>query len=160
MKKALLIAVVIVCVATVTACSPDSDSKEALASMFVPVDVKPLTLNEEGYDRFDEKIVDFIGKELERDEAVYDAMVVQNENEILVAYKVHQLKRFNMEKIEADLNNRLEEEFPKYDFYVTSDTKIFLEAVELAVHVNQEGYPKEKAKIWFDKIVELEKEQT
>lgn len=160
MKKALIVAGIFACIVTVSACTPDSDSKEAFVSMFVPVDVNPVTLNEEGYDKFDEKLVNFIGKELEQDESVYDAMVVQNENEILVAYKVHQLKRFNMEKIEADLNNRLEKDFPDYDFYVTSDSKIFLEAVELAVHVDKENYPKDKAKHWFDKIVKLEKEQT
>lgn len=160
MKKALMVVGIFACILTVSACSPDSDSKEALASMFAPVDVKPITLNEEGYDRFDEKLVDFIGKELERDDAVYDAMVIQNGDEILVSYKVHQLQRFNMEKIEAGLNDRLEKEFPSYNFYVTSDSKIFLEAVELAVHVDKENYPKDKAKAWFDKIVELEKEQT
>lgn len=161
MKQILLLAMVLIATtATLSACSPDSDSEEALASLFVPVDLEPVTLNEEGYDRFDEQLVTFIQEELERDDKIHDAMVIQNGDDILVAYKVRQLSRFNMEKIESDVNKMLEKNFPSYNFIVTSDFKIFLEAVELAVHVDQEDYPKDKAKVWFDKIVELEKEQT
>jgi len=62
---------------------------------------------------------------------IYDVAVVEGKEDILVAYKVKHLQRFNMKKIEKEVNEKLEKEYPKENFTVSSDYKIFLEAVRL-----------------------------
>ena len=140
---------------TLTSCKPDSDSEEAKASLFKSVDPKPLYIsgkNKAPLEKIKSKVRNF--------DEIHDVSVIQNDNQILVAYKVKHFNRFHMESIEKKLSNMLNNEFPKYEFLVSSDMKIFLEAIELTVHVQKENYPKKKAEKWFGNIVRLEKEQT
>ena len=78
----------------------------------------------------------------------------------MVAYKVKQMKRFKMKKIEKELNKKLTEKYSDRKFIVSSDFKIFLEAVELNEDLKDKKYSREKARKRFKKIIKLEKEKT
>ncbi len=137
-----------------TSCSPDSDSKNAKASLFKAVNPEPVFIGGEKAPLTD------IKKEVESFEELFDVAIIQNEQQILVAYKVKHMQRFRMKDIERDLKKDLQGKFPGNEFLVSSDMKIFLEAVELETHVHHQDYPKSKAKKWFRNIVDLEKETT
>lgn len=93
-------------------------------------------------------------------EPVYQVVVIKGEHETLVAYKVKQLHRFNMKKIEKDIQERLNKQYPDEDFVISSDFKIYLEASELYERTKQPNYPEEKEKKQLQKIIKLKKELT
>lgn len=91
---------------------------------------------------------------------VYDVAIVKGKKDTVVAYKVKHMHRFKMKQIEKDINQRLEKKFPKEDFVISSDYKIFLEVIEL---INDEKDPKhsdKKAEKKLYNIIELKKELT
>ena len=136
-------------------CAGDSSSKEAIRSLISSVDMDPVYL---GGDK--EAPLEKIKKTVADHDEIYDVAVVQNGKDILVAYKVKHLKRFKMASIDKDLTSDLNKRFKGYDIVISSDMKIFLEVVELIVQVQDKGYSKKKAKKWFGKIENLEKEMT
>lgn len=153
--KRLTMAAALVFVMVVGGCSGDSDSAEANKSLVSSVNQEPVYLG--GYKQAP---IEKIDKTVEANNEIYDVAVVQKGKEILVVYKVKHLKRFRMKQIEKRIKDKLQSEYKDYSFIVSSDMKIFLEAVELIVHVRDENYPKKKAQKWFSDIVELQKEMT
>ena len=100
-----------------------------------------------------------IKKEVEKSDAIYDVAVIQGDKENLVVYKVKHLQRFRMKKIEKEVNTMLEKKFPDENFIVSSDYKIFLEAVKLGEKMNKDpNFTKEKAQKRLEEIIELKKE--
>ncbi|MDF2535717.1 MAG: sporulation protein [Bacillales bacterium] len=153
-RKSFLYIIVLVTL-ILASCTPDSDSHEAKASLFKSVNPKPVYLSGK-----DKAPLDKIKTDVSNLEEIFDVSVIQKGNQILVAYKVNHLNRFRMESIEQKITKKLSRDFPKYQFLVSSDMKIFLEAIELTVHVQKENYSKKKAEKWFGNIVQLQKEQT
>ncbi|MEH7177463.1 sporulation protein [Neobacillus vireti] len=72
-----------------------------------------------------------IKKEVSDYDEIYDVAVVKGKKATLVVYKVKHMQRFNMKKIEKNLTKSLEDKYPKDEFTVSSDYKIFLEATRL-----------------------------
>ncbi|MDQ0174615.1 YhcN/YlaJ family sporulation lipoprotein [Bacillus chungangensis] len=105
-----------------------------------------------------------VGDKIERDieeiPAIYDTAIVENEKRVIVAYKVRHLQRFNMRKIEKKLNKKLESRYPKKQFIVSSDYKIFLEAVRLKEALQSGEISKKEAEKRFKKIISLSSELT
>lgn len=101
-----------------------------------------------------------VKKEVAGLDGIYDVVVVQNGKKVLVAYKVNHMRRFQMKKIENNVNERLNKTFKGYEFIVSSDYKIFLEAVRLNEMLMDKDVPEKKAKEKFDKIESLQKELT
>src|SRR3954447_10076390 len=101
-----------------------------------------------------------IKEEVQTLDDIYDVAVVKGEKEVLVVYKVKHLRRFHMKKIEKDVQSRLEKKYPDDEFVVSSDYKIFLEAVRLGEKMKDPNYPKKKAKQELDQIILLKKELT
>lgn len=101
-----------------------------------------------------------IKEEVQTLDDIYDVAVVKGEEEILVVYKVKHLRRFHMKKIEKDVQTRLEKKYPDAEFVVSSDYKIFLEAVRLGEKMKDPTYSKKKAKQELDQIILLKKELT
>ena len=71
-----------------------------------------------------------IKKDVEHLDYIYDVAVIKGENEDLVVYKVKHFQRFQMKKIEKEVNEILEKRYPEENFIVSSDYKIFLEAFD------------------------------
>lgn len=89
---------------------------------------------------------------------VYDVAVVKGEKNTLVAYKVRHLYRFKMKKIEKGINEMLEKRYPIEKFAVSSDYKIFLEAVRLKEKIGSKGFSDQRAEKRLKQIIKMAKE--
>ena len=70
------------------------------------------------------------------------------------------MQRFRMKDIEKKLNAMLEKRYPDENFVVSSDYKIFLEAIKLGKKMEDPNFPKKKANEELNKIIKLKKELT
>jgi hypothetical protein len=141
----------------ITGCSKDEKSKEAKLALIKTTNPHPAVLNETKKEfQFSEELHKYVLSFPE----IYDAAIITGKKNILVAYKVKHLHRFRMKKIEKELKKKLEKKYPNHTFVVSSDYKIFIEAVELNEKLKDPNYSREKAKKRFKKILKLQKEQT
>ncbi|EKN68817.1 hypothetical protein BABA_12221 [Neobacillus bataviensis LMG 21833] len=86
---------------------------------------------------------------------LYDIAVVKGKKDTLVAYKVKHLHRFKMKKIEKRVTKRLNEKFPKEEFTVSSDYKIFLETLRLDEKMHSKKFSRHEAEKRFKEIVKM-----
>ncbi|GAA0325409.1 hypothetical protein GCM10008967_15050 [Bacillus carboniphilus] len=105
-------------------------------------------------------VAEMVEKDIEKYEAIYDVMVIKGDKEILVAYKVKHFERYHMKKIEKDLEKMLEDHYPDENFTLSSDYKIFLEAVKLKNKMKDPSFSEEQAEKKFHEILKLQKELT
>lgn len=140
-----------------TSCNSDATRHSGLA-LLQKSNPTPMLLEENTKEELD--LVASIKKDVAKFEELYDVAVVKGEKEILVAYKVKHLERFHMVKIESKINQMLEKKYPKENFIVSSDYKIFLEAIELQDNMKSPNFTEKKAKDKFNEIIELKKELT
>jgi predicted RND superfamily exporter protein len=91
---------------------------------------------------------------------VYDVAVVKGKKDTLVAYKVKHLHRFKMDDIEKKMTAKLKRKYPKENFTVSSDYKIFLEAVKLQEEMDKPGFSDRDAEKRLQKIITLKDETT
>ncbi|RFU66744.1 YhcN/YlaJ family sporulation lipoprotein [Peribacillus glennii] len=151
----LLIQFVILLVAA--GCGNEERMKEgtALIQQTDPpaLDVRSTTYQKDG-------LPEKVKKEVAGIDGIYDVAVVQNGKKVLVAYKVNHMRRFQMKKIEKEVNTHLKKRFKDNEFIVSSDYKIFLETVRLNEMLMDQDVPKEKAKKKFKDIESLQKEMT
>jgi Sporulation lipoprotein YhcN/YlaJ (Spore_YhcN_YlaJ) len=105
-------------------------------------------------------VVQSIEHDVEKMKELYDVAVVKSNGDTLVAYKVKHLQRFRMKKIEKKMTKMLEEKYPDENFIVSSDYKIFIEAVELQEKMKDPNFTDKKAKKKLDKIIKLKNEMT
>jgi hypothetical protein len=81
--------------------------------------------------------------------------VVKGKEATLVVYKVKHMQRFRMKQIEKDLTKKLEEKYPKEQFTVSSDYKIFLEAVRLVERKDNGNLSGKQAEKRLNEIVKM-----
>lgn len=134
----------------------NSEEKDAQLALIKRTDPAPVTLvsHKKGADVSD------IEKSVESFEEIYDVSVIKGKKETLVVYKVKQMQRFQMKGIEKKLNTLLEKKYPDEDFIVSSDYKIFLEAVQLSNKMKDPKYSEKKANQELERIIELKKDLT
>jgi predicted small secreted protein len=101
-----------------------------------------------------------IRKDVEHLDYIYDVAVIKGENEDLVVYKVKHLQRFRMNGIEKEVTKILEKKYPEENFVVSSDYKIFLEAVRLGKKMEDPKFSKKDAQKRLEEIIKLKKELT
>lgn len=104
--------------------------------------------------------VDNIKKEVSSLPEVYDVAVIKGKKNTLVVYKVKHMYRFKMKSIESKINKTLEKEYPKENFKVSSDYKIFLEAVRLNEDKEKHNLSEKEAQNRLEKIIKLKDETT
>ena len=143
---------------TVTGCNMGKTSDESRISMIQTVNPEPTAI--EGTRKKDIEIAEEVKKEIQELPAIYDVAVIKGKEEILVAYKVEHMQRFHMKKIEKELNQKLEKKYPKEDFIVSSDFKVFIEAIELKDKMKDENFSGDDAEKRLQKIITLKKELT
>ena len=144
-------------VAIMVGCNSNLDEeKEAQLSMISKTNPTPINLSSQPNQS--NTTSKKIKEEVESIDSIYDVAVIKGKDKTLVAYKVKHLRRFHMKAIEKELKDKLEKEYPDEDFTVSSDYKIFLEAVRLGEKLKDPSYPKKKAKKELDKIINLSKE--
>jgi hypothetical protein len=153
MIKRLLI---FTCLIGLTACNQNQKGKDSQLALIKTTNPNPIVTDKA-------KSLTHV-KEIERDVSsfpeIYDVAVVKGQKDTLVAYKVKHLKRFRMKEIEKRLNKRLEKKFPKENFTVSSDYKIFLEAVRLNERMESPKFSSKAAEKQLKKIIKMTKEMT
>ncbi|WP_462409004.1 YhcN/YlaJ family sporulation lipoprotein [Neobacillus sp. Marseille-QA0830] len=133
-----------------TACSEKQQMKDSQLALMKTTDPKPIVTD--GKKSNDQ--VEKIKHEVSSFPEIYDVAVVKGKQGTLVAYKVKHMQRFNMRKIEQNITKKLEAEYSKEKFTVSSDYKIFLEVVRLNERM-QQGLSDQKAEKRFNEIVKM-----
>ncbi|EIJ81826.1 hypothetical protein PB1_02765 [Bacillus methanolicus PB1] len=108
----------------------------------------------------DKDVAEKVKKDVMSYKEIYDVAVVKGKEDILVVYRVKHLQRFRMKKIEKDINKLLEKKYPDENFTVSSDYKIFLEAVQLKEKMKDPDYSEKDAEDRLKRIISLKKELT
>ncbi|MDZ5470376.1 sporulation protein [Bacillus sp. 31A1R] len=157
MKKTATLMLTIFYLVSLSACNNDGPKTSGLA-LLQTTHPSPTILSENKDKEMD--VAKDVEREISKFKELYDVAVIKKDKEMLVAYKVKHLQRFRMKQIEKKMTKLLEEKYPKYTFIVSSDYKIFLEAVELHESMKNPNYSKKKAKERFDRIVKLRNELT
>ncbi|WP_257535649.1 YhcN/YlaJ family sporulation lipoprotein [Mesobacillus foraminis] len=143
---------------TISGCNLGKTSEESRVSLVQSVNPEPAAV--EGNKGNGLKTAEKVKKDIQAMPAIFDVAVIKGEKEILVAYKVKHMQRFQMKKIEKEINQKLEKNYPKETFIVSSDFKIFIEAIELKEKVKKNTYSKKQAEKQLQKIIKLKKELT
>lgn len=133
-------------------CADQEEKEDSRLALMKTTNPSPVQLQEKGAK------VSKIKKEVEDIEEIYDVAVVKGDHQILVAYKVKHLDRFRMKKIEKKLKKRLEKKYKDENFIVSSDYKIFLEAVRLREKIDAGKMSQKQAGKRLKEILSLKKE--
>jgi hypothetical protein len=134
-----------------SSCSQGQNEKDSQLALMKTTNPNPtVTEKNNGQDKAEK-----IEKEVESFDEIYDVAVVKGQEDTLVVYKVKHMQRFNMKKIEKNLNKNLEKKYPKENFTVSSDYKIFLEAVRLVERKNNGTLSDKQAEKRFNEIVKM-----
>ena len=143
-------------VAIMVGCNTNlKDDKQAQLSLINQINPTPINLMSQSNQ---ESSIKDIKEDVQSIDSIYDVAVIRGKDKTLVAYKVKHLKRFRMKAIEKEVNSILEEKYPDEDFTVSSDYKIFLEAIRLGEKLKDPKYPEKKAKKELNRIIGLSKE--
>jgi hypothetical protein len=138
-----------------TGCSQNQAEQESRMSLIKTTNPKPIQISNQKED-----IVDEVKKDVMEEDEIFDVAVIKGKKETLVVYKVKHLKRFRMDQIEKKVKKKLEDHFPKETIIVSSDYKIFMEALELSKRMKDPNFPQNKAEKELNKIIKLKNEQT
>jgi hypothetical protein len=140
-----------VCVTLLVSCSQGQTEKDSQLALVKTTNPNPtVTDKNNGQDK-----VESIEREVESIDEIYDVAVVKGKKATLVVYKVKHMHRFRMKQIEKDLNKKLEEKYPKEEFTVSSDYKIFLEAVRLVERKDNGSLSDKQAEKRLNEIVKM-----
>jgi hypothetical protein len=133
------------------ACTQNQPVKESQLALMKTTNPTPLsTERKKNRNRAED-----IKKDVSSLPEVYDVAVIKGEKDTLVVYKVKHMQRFKMKTIEKNLNKKLEEKHPKENFTVSSDYKIFLEAVRLNEKIKSGSLSHSKAEKRLEEIVKM-----
>ncbi|WNS76892.1 sporulation protein [Bacillus sp. DTU_2020_1000418_1_SI_GHA_SEK_038] len=103
-------------------------------------------------------LVESIKQDISSMKELYDVAVVKGKEDTLVAYKVKHMYRFQMKRIEKRMSDMLEKKYKDENFTVSSDYKIFLEAVKLNERMKDPDFSDKKANQKLQEIIKLKQE--
>ena len=145
--------------ASITGCGVGgNDSKDSELALIKTTNPNATLLERNTKENLD--IVASIKNDIKSMKEIYDVAVVKGKKDTLVAYKVKHLYRFQMKRIEKSVNEKLEKHYPDENFTVSSDYKIFLEAVRLNEKMKDPKFTEEKANKKLNEIIKMKKEMT
>jgi hypothetical protein len=139
------------CLLLLTACNQNQPVKESQLALMKTTNPNP-TITDENKNR---NQVEEIKKKISSFPELYDVAVVKGKTDTLVVYKVKHLHRFKMKSIEKRINKMLEEKYPKENFTVSSDYKIFLEAIRLNERMESADFSSNAAEKRLKEIVKM-----
>lgn len=157
MKKFFVLFIVCQLVAGLAGCKGDVRNDSGLSLIQT---TNPSPANFDKHSGEEQNIIADIKREVEKFDEIYDMAILKGEKDVLVAYKVKHMKRFRMKKIEKELLDDLQKKFPAERFTVSSDFKIFLEAVRLQKDYKESGLSSEEGERRLQQIIKLTKELT
>lgn len=157
MKNNRLSIFVLFFIFALAACNDDGTKESGLA-LIQTTNPSPMSFEKNTQHELD--LIGSIEMDIEGFEEIYDVAVLKGKEDILVSYKVKHLQRFHMKKIEKKVNKLLEEKYPDENFIISSDYKIFLEAVELEKNLQDPKFSDKDAEEKLQEIIKLKKELT
>jgi len=157
MIKKILVSVLLCSMLISSGCSNQPSEKKSNVSLVKKTQPAPIEIT---YKKKEKSIAFQVREKMKKINEIYDVAVIEGDHKILVSYKVKHLQRFRMKKIEKDLTKLLNKEFPKHSFVVSSDYKIFLEAIRLKEELEDGNISNKEAKKRFEKLIKLKKEMT
>ncbi|MBS4177383.1 sporulation protein [Lederbergia citrea] len=157
MDKKLLIKIAALFTFLIAGCTNHQESRKSELALIKTSRPAPIELSNRPPNR---SIGYQVREQINKIDGIYDVAVIEGKKDVIVAYKVNHLHRFKMKKIEKELTKKLDNEFPEDKFIVSSDYKIFLEAIRLKEDLEQKNLSNEEAEKRFRKIIKLKKEMT
>lgn len=136
------------------ACTADAPGEAGL-SLIKTTNPEPVAIS-----GGDDGLIQAIKRDLERFDELYDMAIIKGKEDVLVAYKVRHMKRFRMKEIEKNIKKLLNQNYPDENFTISSDYKIFLEAVKLKEKLKDRHYSRHEAEKQLKKIIKLKNEMT
>lgn len=159
--KIKIVLTAIVVILSLLGCTrADYSGKETKLALIKPIEPKPAVFVKNKDETKDIKLLKKVREEIISMGPVYDVAIVKGGEDTVIAYKVKHMHRFKMKQIEKEINKKLEKKFPKEDFTVSSDYKIFLEVVELINDQKNPNYSDKDGKKKLQEIIELKQELT
>jgi hypothetical protein len=150
----LRLIIVMVFASVMVSCNQDKNVNDSQLALMKTTNPNPIVTEK----NIGEDKVKKIEKEVSNFDELYDVAVVKGKRNTLVVYKVKHMHRFKMSKIEKDLTKRLKKNFPKENITVSSDYKIFLEAVRLVEKKNNGDLSDKQAEKRLNKIIKMTSE--
>jgi len=98
--------------------------------------------------------------QVEKLEEVTEAVAVNVDKKLLLAFKVKQFSKFRIKQIEKKVNEKLKKQFPEFDATASSDIKISIETSKIKTKLKSKEYDKKQLKEDVEKIQKLSREQT
>ncbi|CAG9610451.1 sporulation protein [Pseudoneobacillus rhizosphaerae] len=141
---------------TLSGCNQSEEDQESRLSLIKTTNPKPIKIP----NKQNESIAKQVKKDVKKFDEIFDVAVVQGKKDTLVVYKVKHFQRFRMKQIESSVTKELEKKYPDEKFTVSSDYKIFMEALKIKEHMKDPKYSTTKAEKDFEKIIKLKNEQT
>lgn len=138
------------CLFVLTSCNQNKEVKDSQLALMKTTNPGPVVT-----DRKNQDAVQDIIRDVSSMPELYDVAVVKGKKDTLVVYKVKHLKRFKMKKIEKNVTKMLKKEYPKENITVSSDYKIFLEAVRLEEKIKGGKFPEKKAEKRLRDLVKM-----
>jgi hypothetical protein len=148
--------IIFACLFVITACNQEQKGKDSQLALIKTTNPNPIVTEKTKSLKHVKKIV----SDVSSFPGIYDVAVVKGKKDTLVAYKVKHLQRFRMKSIEKRVNQLLEERYPKENFTVSSDYKIFLEAVRLNERMKSAKFSSSKAEKQLKKIIKMTEAMT
>ncbi|OIK11190.1 sporulation protein [Bacillus sp. MUM 116] len=148
--------VILSCLCLLASCSGNQKVKDSQLALMKTTNPNPvMTDRDKNTNRVQE-----IEKSVSSFPEIYDAAVIKGKKETLVVYKVKHSHRFKMKKIEKNLTEFLNKRFPKENITVSSDYKIFLEAVRLNERIESKKFSDQKAEKRLGEIIKMTEDMT
>ncbi|MDF0727953.1 hypothetical protein PY093_14845 [Cytobacillus sp. S13-E01] len=91
---------------------------------------------------------------------VTEVVAINNEKQLLLAFRVKQFEKFRLNKVEKKVKDELKKAYSDYEPTVSSDLKIFLETNKIKKDIFNRNLKKEKVEEELERVKKLSEEQT
>jgi len=108
----------------------------------------------------DQSVARKAAKRVEKMREIKDAIAVNTNEKLLLAYQVKQMQRFRLKQIEKDVRKELKKQFPNHDIIISSDIKLFWKTEELIEKMEKKDMSEKEIDKEINKIEKLGNELT
>lgn len=138
----------------VVACQPVTDEPQTSSDMahFKQLSTDNPSINQEPSNRAKELI--------QTNHAITHIYAVNSDKQMIVAFEIEHLKRFQLKQYEKDITKRLKKEFPDLEVNVSTDQKMIIEVEQLEQAIASDSISEKELKKKMKHIIKLSKEKT
>ena|SRR5690625_4843398 len=99
-------------------------------------------------------------KTLSKNDDITSVKAVNSAEDMIIAFEIHHLKRFNLKKIRKKIQKEMDKKFPDLNVVVSADKKIILELDRLEEEILSNALSKKELDKKIKELVKLDNEQT